>query len=940
MSANSLRLHCFGGLWLEGPAGPLADASSQRRRLALLALIAAAGPAGMSRDRVLAMLWPENDSDRARRALAQLMYSMRRSLGCALIVGEAELRLDPDSLTSDVGQFLGGGTDLERARLYAGPFLDGFHLTGAPEFGHWVERERGRLAAVAHAALEGAARAADGDHALAIDLWRRRAALTPLDPTALLGLMNAHAAAGDPGAAIRQAQVFASLVRAELELEPDPRVDALAAQLRAEMARPSPRQAAPAQRLTPHSTMTGRRAGDAPRPLPSSTARRWRMWVFAAGAVLLAAMAGRSFWPARPQPPVLAVTDFRFTTPDSGQDTHTFTDMLATSLARLDNVQVLSNGRVQEALASLRRKSGEPATLGRAAAAAGATELFEGSVDTAEAGLQAEIRRVDVATGTVRGVYRVSAPNLFQLVDAATAALAADLGTAQPTTALADVTTHSLAAYRLYAQGVRLYNLGDAATSYLVFEAALSEDSLFPMAAYYAWRSAASAGSAREAAAYQQLRRVQGRGSERERLFIQGTVATGLMDLSALAIAETLAIRFPSEPDAHLLLGNVRAISGDFIGAMREARRVREMESDLGTGAAACRACDAYLLESGALLAADSLAAAESVARHWLQDYPNSVSAAGRLAETLERAGRFTEANALLLASDSMGGRPRVDDARPLIYLIRQGRFGEADARLRVRLKGTPAEATSARWLLLISLRSQGRFHEALELARQPISQAALPPQVLGHAYFEAGELSAATAALDSLAALQSDFRSEGTRARSQSWALAHLATSLAAQRDTARLADVAIQLERVGARSLYGRDRIAFHYARGMLLIVTGKDLDAEQELRAAMFSRTEGFSRVNFELGRLYLRHARPRAALDVIEAALRGPIDASSYYVTQTELRELLAQAYDTLGIADSAAMLYHEVASAWSGADEPYRQRATMAAQREAELLTAR
>jgi hypothetical protein len=651
-------------------------------------------------------------------------------------------------------------------------------------------------------------------------------------------------------------------------------------------------------------------------------------------------VAAVSLWPSRSAEPVFAVTDFRFTTADSSQDTHIFTDMLATSLARLDGVQVLSNGRIQETLASLRGGNSGAATLASAAAAAGATEIFDGVVRPSATGLHAEVRRVDVATGTIRGVYPADGGNLFELADAATAALARDLGTAEPATALADVTTHSLTAYRLYEQGLRLYNLGDATTSYLMFQAALAEDSLFPMAAYYAWRSAAAAGSAREAEAYEQLRRVQGRGSERERLFIQGTVAAGLMDLSALAIAETLAIRFPREPDAHLLLGSVRASTGDFRGAIHEARLVRQLELDAGPGAADCRSCNAYLLESGALLAADSLAAAEGVARHWLRDYPHSLAAAGRLAETLERAGRFDEANALLLASDSMGGAPRVDDIRPIIYLIRQGRFTEADARLRAGLQGTPTEAVSARWLLLISLRNQGRFQAALELARQPVSLRVLPQQTLGYAYFEAGQFAAATAALDSLAAQQAEFRSEGIRARSQSWALAHLTTSLAAEHDTARLAKVAAQLERVGARSLYGRDRIIFHYARGLLQVERGNDVDAERELRAAIYSPTEGFSRVNLELGRLYLRQARPRAALAITSAALRGPIEASGYYVTQTELRELLAQAYDRLGRSDSAAVNYRRVASAWAGADPVFRGRAAVAAQRAAELLAAR
>src|SRR5262245_7021734 len=56
-----LRLRTFGGLTLARGSEDLTGAVTQRRRLALLALLAASGPAGMSRDKLLAYLWPESD---------------------------------------------------------------------------------------------------------------------------------------------------------------------------------------------------------------------------------------------------------------------------------------------------------------------------------------------------------------------------------------------------------------------------------------------------------------------------------------------------------------------------------------------------------------------------------------------------------------------------------------------------------------------------------------------------------------------------------------------------------------------------------------------------------------------------------------------------------------------------------------------------------------
>jgi hypothetical protein len=50
------RLRTFGGLWLQADQGPFSGAVSRRRPLALLALVASAGDAGITRDKLLAYL--------------------------------------------------------------------------------------------------------------------------------------------------------------------------------------------------------------------------------------------------------------------------------------------------------------------------------------------------------------------------------------------------------------------------------------------------------------------------------------------------------------------------------------------------------------------------------------------------------------------------------------------------------------------------------------------------------------------------------------------------------------------------------------------------------------------------------------------------------------------------------------------------------------------
>jgi DNA-binding SARP family transcriptional activator len=135
-----LRLKTFGGLWLEGDEGPLTGAATQRRRLVLVAALAAAGQKGMSRDAVVGLLWPEVDEARARAALSQALYALKRDTGeDELVLGHDVLTLNSDILRSDVSEFehaIARGDFEAAANLYSGPFLAGVFISEAVDFEH------------------------------------------------------------------------------------------------------------------------------------------------------------------------------------------------------------------------------------------------------------------------------------------------------------------------------------------------------------------------------------------------------------------------------------------------------------------------------------------------------------------------------------------------------------------------------------------------------------------------------------------------------------------------------------------------------------------------------------------------------------------------------------------------------------------------------------
>jgi DNA-binding SARP family transcriptional activator len=82
------------------------------------------------------LLWPDVDPESSRHSPYQALHAIRRAVGSdEVFQGGSTLQLNPELITSDVGEFEDA---VERraheaaARLYGRPFLDGFRLEGAP----------------------------------------------------------------------------------------------------------------------------------------------------------------------------------------------------------------------------------------------------------------------------------------------------------------------------------------------------------------------------------------------------------------------------------------------------------------------------------------------------------------------------------------------------------------------------------------------------------------------------------------------------------------------------------------------------------------------------------------------------------------------------------------------------------------------------------------
>jgi DNA-binding SARP family transcriptional activator len=228
-------LRTLGGLSL-GNSGA-SDVAIPRRRLALLALLAAAGNRGLSRDKLVSYFWPEGSPEDARHSLEQLLYSVRHQVHGSVFRGTDPVCLDPDVITSDVAAFedaLARGADNEAVRHYTGDFLDGVYLNNTGEFERWVDEQRSRLRTAYGSALgriaEHAAQRNDWSEAVAA--WRSLVALDRLSTRSVLGLVRALAGAGDHAEALRTATTFETLVREDLGLPLDPSLSGFLQELR------------------------------------------------------------------------------------------------------------------------------------------------------------------------------------------------------------------------------------------------------------------------------------------------------------------------------------------------------------------------------------------------------------------------------------------------------------------------------------------------------------------------------------------------------------------------------------------------------------------------------------------------------------------------------------------------------------------------------------
>ena len=496
------------------------------------------------------------------------------------------------------------------------------------------------------------------------------------------------------------------------------------------------------------------------------------------------------------------------------------------------------------------------------------------------------------------------------------------------------VSTKSMQAREHYRIGLEAYyaraNLDEALAQ---MEAAVAADSTFAMAAYWVVRILDWSDGAQTNRYMAQALRMAPFASPAERHLIELQRALIDNDSRVQPLAELLVNQFPDDPEILVVASRVALTGGAYPRSLELARRAIQRDRVPSPPGGPCASCDGYELLTMNLAILDSLAACERIVRTWRSARPDDLRADRFMAVMLELAGRYDEAR-VIAQQLADRGRGQVDLLSEGVSIaLRQGDISGAEAAVRLARKASPENLDDAPdWYSMAVLRHAGRLAEARGLTKsrlslEPTGWNVFPAEVA----FEAGQSAEAAAIARRYVDRPWPVPGDSTiSVRMMCWWLTRASTYFASAGDTAALAVTARRLEQLGKLSAFGRDQRAYHYPLALLAEAHQQWADAEAEFRAAVLAPSDGYTRINLQLGQLLQRQGRATEAVPIFRSALHTDVmSGSTLYVTQTELHEALGQAFALINQPDSARVHYDYVVRVWAHADPPFQRRLAVA-----------
>jgi TolB-like protein/DNA-binding SARP family transcriptional activator/tetratricopeptide (TPR) repeat protein len=487
----AVRIHVatLGGLRIDQGGAEVHDLPAQPVRCALFVYLAL--QRGATRDELTALLWPERDTERARHALSQTIYELRRRLGEeSILTSGGRIDVAP-SVSVDALEFVAAAeatADEAAVDQYRGAFLEGIHLGWTAAFESWVTGHRARLARLHRDAcrrlIETRLEHSDAQGALAVA--RRWAELDPLEDEAHHRIIELLGRTGHRSEALLHYNAYAELIARELDVEPMDETRALIARIRqSTTAHEGPAPAEPAT------------ATPAPTPPRTAGVARGRTWAVGLTAAILAAgMIGvgvsvpGSFRPAAGaathiDPRGIAVLPFVNMSPDPEQEYFSdgMMEDLLTVLSQISDLNVTARTSVMQYKGTTRttREIGEELQV---------AHLVEGSVRRVGDRVRITAQLIDARTDRhlwaesydrdLTDIFEIQSEVALQIARALQATITPDLRER-----LGPPPTGDLVAYDLYLLGrdhLHRGTVADNQTAVVLFRRALERDPSFARA--------------------------------------------------------------------------------------------------------------------------------------------------------------------------------------------------------------------------------------------------------------------------------------------------------------------------------------------------------------------------------------------------------------------------------------------------------------------------
>jgi len=978
---NRLRLLTLGRLTLVGSAGEEHESLAKRRRkLALLAVLAMARRP-IARDTLVEMFWGAEDEARARHSLSNALSSLRRALGASAIrsrdadvavASDAPLVVDALELADAVE-----GREFGRAaELYAGPFLDGFFLDDSPTFEQWASRERRRLeelflqACANECAMLARARRWAECHALA----RRWLDAQPLSPDAAVTLLNAARAPGSRSALAQALEDYETLkahLEREFELAPEPRVRALAEQIREVLVTIEPdapsREDAAVQAATVEaatSTADDARAEGPPAsfpPLPDMVTGTWIRpelppvrrrrppWVLVAAAlvgVVALLVAVRGIWRSTPsvdasvRKPVVAVLGMNVRTDDSTLSwlADGLPQMIAGKLAHNSAIDVVAPSQVHAVLA----RSGHAgdaqlpdATARDLASRIGATLEARGTIVHDAGKLVLDLTVHDVGSGSLVQSVVVSRADPLALADEAAVRILGAANVNAPGERFVGLETSSLEAYQHFTQALDEANRGRSNEATRDLDAAIALDSGFIAAVRVRINFAYGAGDTSLVRRLREnARRYATRASEIDRLDeeAEATFQAGEHEKSE-ALARGLLRRFPRDPRAYERLQATLTSHGKNREAEAVAMEALALDSlTVSAGNGPCAPCLRFFSLVSLHWTDADFRGASDWARRWIRAQPDAASAWQALAWTYSYMQQPDSALLLIRRAMSLsGGDVSASGDLARMFLVSR-RYAAADsviAALQAGASTTDGRVAVADLRSLVA-REHGRYRESSEILKRLVPKPesnGFIALVLTDNMRWLGDYAGASRRYDSFAHPAGEHFSlpvPSPSARAWCWMHALAADAYAPTGDTVALRIQADTLEAGCGRSFYARDWRLYHYVRGQIAARGQRFAEAEHEFAQAVWSKTEGWTPIAVGLASAQSAQGRPRDAIATLRTAYATRLDAMGRYVPISQLDYHMARAFAQAGEADSARVYAGYVRTAWRDADPEIRR----------------